>query len=94
MGETLYFSFSSLRQISSKQGGVSRSTKQEQAAPWKEKHQLRFQRGEEPKALSLPGIPVSQKNSTDLKKPAENCKMGIFLPMGKGVVTFSASYTP
>lgn len=93
------FSFSSPRQNFSKQGGISRSTKQEQAAPWKRKHQLSFQRGEESKALSLPGIPVSQRSSTNLKRPAESslnwgAGRGGVLPMGKGAVTFSASYKP
>lgn len=85
------FSFSSPRQNFSKQGGISRSTKQEQAAPWKRKHQLSFQRGEESKALSLPGIPVSQRSSTNLKRPAESslnwgAGRGGFSPWEKGLL--------
>lgn len=86
MSKSPCFSFSSLRQNFSKQGGISRSTKQEQAAPWNKKHQLHFQRGEESKALSLPGIPVSQRNSTELyfEKTRKHSKLrGFFLPSGK-----------
>lgn len=78
MSKSLYFSFSSLRQNHSKQGGISKSTRQGQAAPWKKTHQLSFQGGEEAKTLSLPGIPVSQRNSTSLKRQQTNLKRGFF----------------
>lgn len=66
------FSFSSVRQNFSKHGGISRSIKQEQAAPWKIPVSWLSREVRNQRAFSLPGIPVSQRHSTSLKRPAEN----------------------